>query len=180
MMKRTLTERFADYLSDVISYYKENKSLRNFSDIAKKHRITSITQELFYEYKLNDYPENKKPSIELCDEILSQIRLRREPQNKKVYNKGEIIVWEADNKERSIAYFGEKDWAWFILNYRFRSDERDRIWIYDGVHPCVDNGEYRRVRPTSKDYERFIEALARSLNFRIQEDVSKNDIDYGK
>lgn len=59
---------------------------------------------------MNDYPENKKPSIELCDEILSQIRLRREPQNKKVYNKGEIIVWEADNKERSIAYFGEKEW----------------------------------------------------------------------
>lgn len=38
MMKRTLTERFADYLSDVVSYYKKNKSLRNFSDIAKKHR----------------------------------------------------------------------------------------------------------------------------------------------
>jgi hypothetical protein len=180
MMKKTLTERFADYLSDVISYYKKHKSLRNFSDIAKKHRITSITQELFYEYKLNDYPENKKPSIELCDEILSQIRLRREPQNKKVYDKGEVIVWEADNKERSIAYFGEKDWAWFILNYRFRPDERNRIWDYDSVHPYVVNGTFKRVRPTTKDYERFIEALAGELDFIKQKIAEKIDNEYGK
>lgn len=177
-MEKNLNERFALYLKDVIEYYHVNGSLRNFSKITQKHKITAIPQELFFKYGLDKMQAGSTPTIPQCVTILNDIRSRKgNPKNnqtQEVENKepkfkaGSIIAYENKDGIRSIAYVGEDDYAWFTLNYRLNAQEKDRIWIYDVLPYSLMNGTLKVVEPTKEDYEMFIKELSKELDYKFK------------
>lgn len=178
-MKKDLNERFAIYLKEVIEFYNENGSLRNFSKITQKHKITAITQELFFKYGLDKMQVGSTPTIQQCESVLTEIRSRKE--NKKNTQKeeskkkepkfkaGSIVAYENKEGIRTIAYVGEDDYAWFALNRLCKKEGTDRIWIYDEIPYCVMNGTWKVVEPTKEDCERFIKELSRELDYKFKE-----------
>ena len=47
-------DKFYNYLKDVVKYYQEKKTLKGFSELAKKHHTAAITQELFFKFGLDN------------------------------------------------------------------------------------------------------------------------------
>ena len=47
-------DKFYNYLKDVVRYYQEKKTLKGFSELAKKHHTAAITQELFFKFGLDN------------------------------------------------------------------------------------------------------------------------------
>lgn len=177
-MEKNLNERFALYLKDVIEYYHVNGSLRNFSKITQKHKITAIPQELFFKYGLDKMQVGSIPTIPQCVTILNDIRSRKEKpknnQTQEVENKepkfkaGSIVAYKNKDDIRAIAYVGEDDYAWFSLNRLCKKEETDRIWVYDEMPYCVMDGTWKVVEPTKEDYERFIKELSRELDYKFK------------
>lgn len=177
--KNNLTERFALYLKEVIEYYHANGSLRNFSNITQKHKITSIPQELFFKHGLDKMQVGSTPTIQQCESILDDIRSRKHNKNNKdekqipvkkepKFKAGSIISYENKEGIRAMSYIGEDDFAWFSLNRFCRKEETDRVWIYDELPYCLTEGTWKVVEPTKEDYERFIKALSLELNDKFK------------
>lgn len=130
-MKEEIYERFHLYLCDVVSYYQENKTLKNFSDIAKKWGVKAIPKELFYVYNLHQL--NGQPTRQVSDkirDILSKQDAIRRKKNR--FHHGDVVAWER-NGQRSVALL-ESDKEFIVcLNYRSREDEKDRVWVHDSM-----------------------------------------------
>jgi hypothetical protein len=47
-------DKFYNYLKDVVMYYQKKKTLKGFSELAKKHHTAAITQELFFKFGLDN------------------------------------------------------------------------------------------------------------------------------
>ncbi len=62
-------KKFHEYLCAVVEYYQKNKSLKNFSALAKQYQVKAITQEQFYQSKLDELKPGQKPSRETSDRI---------------------------------------------------------------------------------------------------------------
>lgn len=66
---------FRAYLKDVMELFRKTKSLRGQTDFAKKHGVTAITKEQFYDFKLNDaeYFENQGGNL-YADHIYEEVK----------------------------------------------------------------------------------------------------------
>ena len=118
-MKEKYYTKFHEYLKDVVKHFQETGSLRNFSDIAIKHKCTKISIALFYEYGLHllEGEPSRKISDTIRDRIYDDERKRRGVNVVKPrFNKGEIIAWIKDGRE-CVAVVGEGDMFSYCLNY---------------------------------------------------------------
>lgn len=182
-MEKSLNERFAIYLKEVIEHYHKTGSLRYFSEITKRHKITAIRQDIFFKYGLHNMKAGTIPTPQQCDDILNEIRSRsHKPKEEKVVKKepkfkaGSIIAYENEDGIRSIAYIGEDDYAWFTLNYRCNVQEKNRIWIYDVLPYSLMDGTWKVVEPTKEDYEMFIKELSKELNYKFKKDYTQKTL----
>lgn len=62
-------KKFHEYLCAVVEYYQQNKSLKNFSALAKQYQVKAITQEQFYQSKLDELKPGQKPDRQTSDKI---------------------------------------------------------------------------------------------------------------
>ena len=64
-------ERFHNYLKDVVQYYQEKKTLKGFSELAKKHHCRGITRELFFKFGLDNVIDPEKLDRNVSNNIRS-------------------------------------------------------------------------------------------------------------
>lgn len=64
-------EKFHNYLKDVVKYYQKKKTLKGFSELAKKHHCTAITQELFFKFGLDNVIDHEKLDRNVSNNIRS-------------------------------------------------------------------------------------------------------------
>lgn len=64
-------EKFHNYLKDVVQYYQEKKTLKGFSELAKKHHCRGITRELFFKFGLDNVIEPEKLDRNVSNNIRS-------------------------------------------------------------------------------------------------------------
>lgn len=64
-------ERFYNYLKDVVQYYQEKKTLKGFSELAKKHHCRGITRELFFKFGLDNVIDPEKLDRNVSNNIRS-------------------------------------------------------------------------------------------------------------
>lgn len=157
MIDQHYLQRYTDYLNEVVAYYNKNKSLNRFSKIADKHRITKMNRDYFFIANLHlwgDKPVTKEKVLEVLKLVKGcDVQVKQEfPEN-------EFITWEHPNGCRTIAYTTLFDgFIPYLLNYRGRKDEEDRIWVneYPGSEWLRN---VRMVKSTKEDIERFTKAL---------------------
>lgn len=124
-------ERFHKYLSEVVSYYQKNKTLKNFTAIAKKWQVKSITKDLFYMFDLHALKNGYMPSRELSDKIRNIMAENdAKAKRKSIFNPDDIVAWER-NGFRSVAHVTKGGMFSICLNYRGREDEQNRLWECD-------------------------------------------------
>lgn len=168
-MERSLNERFAMYLKEVIEYYHANGSLRNFSKIAQKHKITAIPQELFFKHGLNKFQSGNTPTLQQCACILNDIRIRKERPKKNQkeeakkkepkFRERSVIAWKCRNGSVGMAYIGKNDFVVSSLNRLGIDGEEENVRFDEALPYNVNNGTWQIIEPTKEDYERFIRAL---------------------
>jgi hypothetical protein len=130
-MNKESYDKFYSYLCEVVRYYQEHKTLRNFSLLAKKWRCKAITQDLFYLYDLHriEYPcVPSKDTADLIRDILAE--KDNKPRKKKPFNEDDFVAWER-NGFRSVAHIRSDGLFSICLNYRGRKDEVNRLWEVD-------------------------------------------------
>lgn len=123
-MKEKYYTKFHEYLKDVVKHFQETGSLRNFSDIALKHKCTKITIPLFYEYDLHliEGEPSRKTSDLIRDRIADDERKRKGLEVVKPrFNKGDIIAWIKDGRE-CVAVADEDDMFFYCTNYDKQGD----------------------------------------------------------
>lgn len=126
-------ERFHKYLSEVVSYYQKNKTLKNFTSIAKKWQVKSITKDLFYMFDLHALKNGYMPSRELSDKIRNIMAENdAKAKRKSIFEPDDIVAWER-NGFRSVAHVTEGGMFSICLNYRGREDEQNRLWECDAL-----------------------------------------------
>lgn len=64
-------DKFYNYLKDVVKYYQEKKTLKGFSELAKKHHTAAITQELFFKFGLDNVIDHEKLDRNVSNKIRS-------------------------------------------------------------------------------------------------------------
>lgn len=64
-------EKFHNYLKDVVKYYQKRKTLKGFSELAKKHHCTAITQELFFKFGLDNVIDHETLDRNVSNNIRS-------------------------------------------------------------------------------------------------------------
>lgn len=64
-------EKFHNYLKDVVQYYQEKKTLKGFSELAKKHHCRGITRELFFKFGLDNVIDPEKLDRNVSNNIRS-------------------------------------------------------------------------------------------------------------
>ena len=132
-MEKDAYVRFYNYLCEVVSFYQKHKSLKFFTLIAKKYKVSAITKDTFYSYDLHKIPEGTVPSRELSDAIRNaMLKEKEESRNKVNLIKGETVAWN-NNGFRSIAVIDEGLSFLICLNYRGKEDEQDRLWMFDSI-----------------------------------------------
>lgn len=148
-------ERYTAYLNEVVSHFNDNKKLRNFSKIARKHKITSVTKEQFFELNLHIWgnkPLTREKVIEVLDVITN-----RKTNNGNLLPENEFITFIHENGCRSITFTGTGQYDFeYMLNYRGRKGEENMMWIYDSFSD-LRNLEF--VKSTKEDISRFCVAL---------------------
>lgn len=148
-------ERYTAYLNEVVSHFNENKKLRHFSKIARKHKITSVTKEQFFELNLHIWgnkPLTREKVIEVLDVITN-----RKTSNSNLLPENEFITFIHENGCRSITYTGTGQYDFeYMLNYRGRKGEENRMWFCDSFSELRD---LEFVKSTKEDISRFCVAL---------------------
>lgn len=135
-MKEKYYIKFHEYLKDVVKHFQETGSLRNFSDIASKHKCTKITVPLFYEYGLHllEGEPSRKISDIIRDRITDDDRKKRGVEVKKTrFNKGDIIAWIKDGRE-CVAIVDDGDMFSYCTNY----DKQGDFFVYDPIPTDVE------------------------------------------
>jgi hypothetical protein len=169
MIDKHYLQRYTDYLNEVVAYYNKNKSLNNFSKIADKHRITKMNRDYFFIANLHLWG-NKPLTQEKVLEVLKLVK-GYEVQVKQEFPDNEFITWEHPNGCRTVAYTANFDGHIpYILNFRGRKDEEDRIWVCDSPGTEWLRG-VKMVKSTKEDIENFTKALFNShyLDFKETE-----------
>lgn len=65
---------FRNYLHDMVSLYKDQKSLKGMSELQKKHKVSAITKSQFFEFGLDEAAkENEMPWVYLSDEFCNEV-----------------------------------------------------------------------------------------------------------
>lgn len=65
---------FRNYLHDMVTLYKEQKSLKGMSELQKKHKVSAITKAQFFEFGLDEAAkENDVPWVYLSDEFCNNV-----------------------------------------------------------------------------------------------------------
>jgi hypothetical protein len=169
MEKKTYEEKYVDrytaYLNEVVSHFNDNKKLRNFSKIARKHKITSVTKEQFFELNLHIWgnkPLTREKVIEVLDVITN-----RKTNNSNLLPENEFITFIHENGCRSITFNGVGQYNFdYMLNYRGRKGEEDMLWI-GGSFSELRNLEV--VKSTKEDISRFCVALLSECSYLSEE-----------
>ena len=179
-MEKNLNERFAIYLKEVIEHYHKNGSLRNFSKITEKHKITAIRQDIFFKYGLHNMKAGTIPAAQQCEDILNEIRSRsHKTKEEKVAKKepkfkaGSIIAWKCRNGNVGMAYIGQNDYALSSLNRLGIDGEEENVRFEEALPYNVSNGTWQIIEPTKEDYERFIRALSDRCNKEYRKTIQK-------
>ena len=68
-MNEQRLKKFHDYLCAVVEFYQQNKSLKNFSTLAKQYQVKAISKDYFYQFKLDELKPGQKPDRALSDKI---------------------------------------------------------------------------------------------------------------
>ena len=162
MITKEYVYRYAAYLNDVIKHFNQHKNLKNFSQIATKHKITKINIEQFYMTNLHLWG-NHPITTEKAIEVLKVVKGKDiEIKNVNIPN-NEFITWEHTNGCRTIAYTQFKDGLIpYFLNFNGFEDEKDLIWINDSPSPSLDN--CKMIKSTKEDIEKFAIALINKCN----------------
>ena len=77
-------ERFALYLNELCEHYRKNGNLKGMSEIRNKHHITGITQQQFFECKLDH--ANGYISRDFCDRVYAFLLDSAKPMHIPKYN----------------------------------------------------------------------------------------------
>lgn len=67
---------FRNYCAELMSFFAKKKTLRNFTDIAKKYGVTGLTKEQFYSYKFDQPDWVAEQGMDYIDGIYEQIKKR--------------------------------------------------------------------------------------------------------
>lgn len=84
--KQKREAKFYDYLNDVVKLYHRTGKLKDISKLQKKHNVSSISQQLFFEIGLHKTPHDEDFMLtkEFCNEvynyILNPTKCERKPQ----------------------------------------------------------------------------------------------------
>lgn len=158
-MKKQIYENFYLYLCDVVSYYQENGTLKNFSSLAKKWKVKAITKEMFYFHDLHKIKKTEELTREMSDMIRNEMSQADSCKtNKKRFKEGDIVAWRwREDSLRSVAVIENDDWFSICSNFRGRKDEEYRIWYEDSL-PGGINIEYA----TKEDMKQLIKVLVKN------------------
>lgn len=155
-MKKDYVERYAAYLNDVVSYYNKKKKLNGFSCVTKQHRITKITTAQFYEnnlHKWGDAPLTREKVIDVVKNVTGK------DYSDSGYNfpLNEMVAWENESGYRTVAYTQiDSGFLPYLLNYRGRKDEQDRVWVCEDPSSLDD---MKAVKPTYNDIRSYAIAM---------------------
>lgn len=97
-------EKFYNYLKDVVRYYQEKKTLKGFSELAKKHHCAAITRELFFKFGLDN---------------VNNLERKTSNDIRNIIAKGECVIKpakeEQENNDDGICTFKDVgDWIDFL------------------------------------------------------------------
>lgn len=98
-------KKFHEYLCAVVEYYQKNKSLKNFSTLAKQFQVKAITQELFYQSKLDELKPGQKPDRQTSDKIrlmMAEEELKRRQQMLNTFLKAQEQKDGEGNQEEAV------------------------------------------------------------------------------
>ena len=156
-MKKDYVERYTAYLNDVVSYYNKNKKLSGFSCVAKQHRITKITTAQFYENNLHIWGNTPLTREKVID-VVKNVTGKDYSDLGHNYPLNEMVAWENESGYRTVAYtqIDERGFLPYLLNYRGREDEQDRVWVYEDASNLDDR---KAVKPTYNDICRYAIAM---------------------
>lgn len=73
--KQKREQRFFEYLNDVVRLYHNTGKLKDISKLQKKHNVSSISQQLFFEIGLHKTPNSEDFTLpkEFCDTVYNYI-----------------------------------------------------------------------------------------------------------
>lgn len=73
--KQKREQRFFEYLNDVVRLYHNTGKLKDISKLQKKHNVSSISQQLFFEIGLHKTPNSEDFMLpkEFCDTVYNYI-----------------------------------------------------------------------------------------------------------
>jgi hypothetical protein len=155
-MKKNYVKRYAAYLNDVVSYYNKNKKLSGFSCIAKSHRITKITTAQFYENNLHSWGDTPLTREKVID-VVKNITGKDYSDLGYNFPLNEMVAWENESGCRTVAYTQiDGGFLPYLLNYRGRKDEQDRVWVCEDASNLDDR---KAVKPTYNDICRYAIAM---------------------
>jgi hypothetical protein len=156
-MKKNYVKRYAAYLNDVVSYYNKNKKLTGFSCIAKQHRISKITTAQFYENNLHVWGDTPLTREKIID-VVKNVTGKDYSDSEYNFPLNEMVAWENESGYRTVAYtqLDKNDFLPYLLNYRGRKDEQDRVWEFEDPSNLDDR---KAVKPTYDDVCRYAIAM---------------------
>lgn len=97
-------DKFYNYLKDVVRYYQEKKTLKGFSELAKKHHTAAITQELFFKFGLDNVNNLERKTSNDIRNIIAKGKCAIKPAKE-----------EQENNDDGICTFKDVgDWIDFL------------------------------------------------------------------
>lgn len=124
-------EKFHNYLKDVVQYYQEKKTLKGFSELAKKHHCRGITRELFFKFGLDNVIDHEKLDRNVSNNIRS------------ILAKGEKVVNPMKEEQKNdegictfkdvgywVEFFSKEDEILFSENPAFLPKLRHGMLVY--------------------------------------------------
>lgn len=179
--------RYTAYLTDVLDFLKTHGSLRRYSYIARKHGITHISKELFYEtelYRWVDKPLTREKVIEVITRLESDSLTPKQDLGTQTktdnFEDGGIIAWDYPNCPRQYAFIGKKnDTPYSVLMIKDQSE-------YPYYASCLSNKIHSdvayvaktkayTVKPNLTDYKIMVDILCHEIH-EMQKKLDKMNL----
>lgn len=100
-------DKFYNYLKDVVRYYQEKKTLKGFSELAKKHHTAAITQELFFKFGLDNVNNLERKTSNDIRNIIAKGKCAIKPAKEEQENNDDGICTFKDVGDW-IDFFGKE------------------------------------------------------------------------
>lgn len=169
--------RYTEYLTDVIKFYNEHKHLDNFSEIARKHKISHLKRDFFYENDLHKWG-NKPLTRDKVIEVIRYVDKMNPKKNKDrdtcKFKDGDVVVWDCPNCPRQYAFIGINDYGKYwgqpysVLMADARSEDLPSHascltnQLHSDVEYVVETKNYT-VTPKLNDYKAMVDILCREI-----------------